>query len=307
MFSWKRFIFAVLLLGLTAFAVVVFYRIASDRNQETVVTETAKSGILKVGVENAHAKTAADIVPVFGRYYPDASIELEVASFEDLFNRFLRKEIGGMLMSGLPGEHEASLLQRAKIRYRLEPVAKNAIVCIVNADNPLQDMCLEDLVKIYTAKKSRWDTGEGIRACINRNDIRLQQQLLAISGEDGARLRAWYSENDEMLVRLVAKEKRAVGIVPLSSVREMMSSPEISSSIRMLALCRTKGETSAVPTQFTVYSGEYPLGYIVYYMYRKEKSLAAGFGAWLAEEGQKGFMRSFMAPYRQPVRTIHIK
>lgn len=307
MFSRKKIFFVGLLLVLTGIAVFTVYRIAGDLDDEAAVEQTAKSGFLKVGVENALAETASNIVPVFSRYYPDASIELETASFEDLFNSFLQKKIGAMLLRGLPEKHETSLLERAKIEYRLEPVAKNAIICIVNSDNPLQDICLEDLVKIYTAKKSRWDNGEGVKAYINRNDIRLQQQFLIKAAPETARLTAWHSQSDEELIRFVAEEKGAVGVLPFSSVRGMMSSSRISSSIRMVALCRKKGDAPVAPTQFTVYSGEYPLGYIVYYMYRKEKSLAAGFGAWLADEGQKGFMRSSMAPYRQPVRVIHLK
>lgn len=307
MFSRKRFFFVGLFLVIAGIAVFTVYRIAGDRDGEVVVPETAKSGFLKVGAQNALAETAGDVVRIFSRYYPDASIELEAASFEDLFNSFLQKRIGAMFWSGLPGGHETSLLDRAGIQYRLEPVARNAIICIVNADNPLQYICLEDLAEIYTARKSRWDDGEGIKAYINRNDIGLQKQFLIMAASEETRLAAWHSESDEELVRLVAREKGAVAIMPFSSVREMLSSSRISSSVKIVALCKKRGEPPVAPTQFTIYNEEYPLGYIVYYMYRKEKELAVGFGAWLAKEGQKGFMRSSMAPYRRPVRVIHLK
>lgn len=307
MFSRKGFVFWGVLLVLIGIAAIAVFRMSDKRADETVVVETAKSGVLKVGVEQALAETAGDIVPVFGRYYPDASIELETASFEDLFNRFLQKEIGAMLWRGLPGEYEVSLLGKAKIQYRLEPVAKSAIICIVNAANPLQSICLEDLVKIYTAKKNRWDNGIEIKAYLNNNDIRLQKQFLAMTAPGQSRLTAWRTESDEELIKLVAREAGAVVIMPLSSALELMPSLRAFSSVRIVALCKKRGAVPVMPSQSSVYSGEYPLDYIVYYMYRKEKALASGFGAWLAKEGQKGFMRSSLAPYRQPVRVIHLK
>ena len=307
MFSRKGFVFFGVLLVLIGIAAIAVFRMSDKRADETVVVETAKSGVLKVGVEQALAETAGDIVPVFGRYYPDASIELETASFEDLFNRFLQKEIGAMLWRGLPGEYEVSLLGKAKIQYRLEPVAKSAIICIVNAANPLQSICLEDLVKIYTAKKNRWDNGIEIKAYLNNNDIRLQKQFLAMTAPDQSRLTAWHTESDEELIRLVAGEAGAVVIMPLSSALELMPSLRAFSSVKIVALCKKRGAVPVMPSQSSVYSGEYPLDYIVYYMYRKEKALANGFGAWLAKEGQKGFMRSSLAPYRKPVRVIHLK
>lgn len=307
MFSKKGFVFVVVLVTVLSAAAVAIFWMADNQADKPAMVETAKSGFLKVGVEFALAETTGDIGTVFSRYYPDASIEVDAGLFGDVFNRFLQKDIEAMLWRGLPGSHEISLLERKKMEYRLEPVARSAVICIVNAANPVSHLCVEDLEKIYTAGKVRWNDGGEIRAYLNHRDIRLQQQFLAAAVSDESRLTARYAESDEELMQLVADETWAIGILPLSRMTDLTGSEKVSSSLRIVPLCPKKGDIPVYPSQYTVYSGKYPLGYIIYYMYRKEKFLATGFGAWLIKEGQKSFMRSSLAPYRQPVRVIKLK
>lgn len=299
---------AAALVAFVGAAVVVY--VANRPAVETVVSETAKSGLLKLGVERSLAAAAGDVAPVFSHYYPDASIELETGLFADLFSRFLRRELRAMLLSGDLGTREISLLKREEMAYRLEPVARGAVVCIVNAANPVQSLCVEELAEIFTARKARWsdssaDGGE-IKAYLNNNDVRLQQQFLAMAAPEQSHLTAWHAGSDRELARLVSMEKNAVGIIPLSRVGSLVTSGPASSALRVVPVCRQNGDIPVMPSQYNVYQGKYPLGYIVYYMYRKNEALAAGFGAWLAKEGQKGFVQSSLAPYKQPVRVINL-
>lgn len=306
----KGLIFAVAAIPVVFVLVFIASRMVTRPAVETVVGETAKSGLLRVGVEHALVSVTGDIATVFSRYYPDASIELEPGSFESLFNGFLQGDLLAMLVSGEPGRYEVSLLESKGIAYRLEPVARDAVVCIVNAANPVESLCVEELGKIYTAQKTRWhedaaEAGE-IKAYLNNNDIRLQQRLLALAVPEENRLTAWHTESDRELVRAVSREKGAVGVLSFSRVTALMASDPVSSSFRVVPLCKKNGDVPVMPSQYNVYQGEYPLGYIVYYMYRKGRALAAGFGAWLADEGQKGFTESGLAPYKQPVRVINL-
>lgn len=293
-----------------AAAVVIIFTV-NRPGIETVVDETAKSGLLKVGVEPSLATVTGAVAPVFSRHYPDAAIVLETGLFPDLFNRFLQEDLRAMLLSGDLGSRERSLLEKNGIAYRLEPVARGAVACIVNAANPVQSLCVDELAMIYTARKTRWGKGSvndrEIKAYVNNNDIRLQQLFLAMAAPEESHLTAWHTAGDHELVRLVSREKGAVGILPLSQAADLITSGSASSSIRVVPLCEKKGDIPVMPSQYNVYRGKYPLGYIVYYMYRKREALAAGFGAWLAREGQNGFAQSVLAPYKRPVRIINLK
>ncbi|MCG8345108.1 MAG: substrate-binding domain-containing protein [Chlorobiales bacterium] len=303
----KKFVLFAIVPVLVFLAMFAVFRMEDKLPGGKVVVETAKSGLLRVGVEYALAETVSDIVPVFGRHYPDAGVKLEEGPFAEIFNRFLGKDIEAMLWSGLPGKHERSLLEKAHIDYRLEPVAKNAVVCIVSTENTVPYLCVEELAEIYTGRRKKWDKGGEIRPCLNNNDLRLQKQFLALTAPEEKVLTAWFAESDEELIHLVSDDVSAVGVLSLSKAASLAKSGKFSSAVRMVPICNKKGEQPVEPSQFMVYREEYPLVYIVYYMYRKEKALAAGFGAWLADEAQKGFARSSVAPFKQPERVIYLK
>ncbi len=296
-------------------AALLVVRFAGIPFPDAPVAETAKSGMLKIGIEPALYDVSEKIAPVFSHYYPEASVELETAAFADLFNMFLQKKLRAVLVRGELGEHERSLLLKQDLDYRLEPVAKGAVVCIVNAANPVQSLGVGDLAEIYTGEKKIWDNvgktgpagGLGIKAYLNHDDIRLQQLLLEKTAPAKRHLTAYRASSDRELLDIVARDKGAVGVIPLSQLADHVTFRQNASAVRVLPLSAGKNEQAVMPTQYNVYHGKYPLGYIIFYMYRKGEALASGFGAWLADEGQKGFARTNLAPWKQPVRVIHLK
>ena len=296
---------------LLSVAVVFVVRLMLSFSPGKVVGETAKSGDLRVGVEDALVSVMGDVVPVFSRQYPDAAIALETGSFEELFNSMNDRSLRAMLVRGELMNREAALLDSNDVAYRLEPVARDAIVCIVNAANPLPSLSVEELADIYTAKRSEWGSNVpesgAIRPYLNSNDSRLQLRFLALAAPAEEHLTAWHAGSDREVAEFVSVEKGAVGIVTLSGLKGLMASEELSSLLRVVPLMLRKGGVPVKPSRHSVYQGSYPLGYIVYFMYRKQEALPAGFGAWLGKEGQKYIEQSGLTPYRQKVRVINLK
>jgi len=305
----KRVSYALVIVVLSV-AVVYGSRLMLTPSPGKAVRETAKSGVLRVGVEDELDSVIGDIVPVFSRQYPDAAIVLEAGSFEDLFNRMKDQSLRAMLVRGELLNNEAALLDSNAIGYRMEPVARDAIVCVVNAANPLPSLSVEELVDIYTAKRREWGTrfseARTIRPYLNNNDRRLQLRFLALAVPAEDRLTAWHAGSDREVAEFVSGDKDAVGIVALSGLKGLMAAGEISSSLRVVPLSFQKGGVPVMPSRHSVYHERYPLGYIVYFMYRKQEALPAGFGAWLGKEGQKYIEQSALAPYRQKVRVINL-
>jgi len=306
----KRVSYALAIVVLSV-AVVYGYRFMLTPSTGKAVRETAKSGVLRVGVEDELVTVIGDIVPVFSRQYPDAAIVLEAGSFEDLFNSMNDRSLRAMLVRGELMNRESALLDSNDIAYRLEPVARDAIVCIVNAANSLPSLRVEELADIYTAKRSEWDgivsESGAIRPYLNSNDSRLQLRFLALAAPAEDHLTAWHAGSDREVAEFVSVEKGAVGIVSLSGLKGLMASEELSSLLRVVPLMLQKGGVPVKPSRHSVYHERYPLGYIVYFMYRKQEALPAGFGAWLGKEGQKYIEESGLAPFRQTVRVINLK
>ncbi len=305
----KRVIYALAIVVLSV-AVVFGSRLMLTSSSGKVVRETAKSGVLRLGVEDELVSVIGDIVPFFSRQYPDAAIVLEAGSFEDLFNRMNDQSLRAMLVRGELLNNEAALLDSNAIRYRMEPVARDAIVCVVNAANPLPSLSIEELADIYTAKRREWgerfSEAGAIRPYLNNNDSRLQLRFLALAAQDEDYLTAWHAGSDREVMEFVSSEKGAVGIVALSWFKGFVASGEFSSLLRVVPLIPHNGDVPVMPSRHSVYHERYPLGYIVYFMYRKQEALPAGFGAWLGKEGQKYIEQSALAPFRQKVRVINL-
>ncbi len=312
MIRWKVMVSVAVVSALAVGMMFVVFQAAKQRTAPHDAGETAKSGSLLIGVEPSLETVTAALAPVFIRHYPDAVIDYEAGSYEELFNRFLNKEIRAMLVSGTFTSRESAFLENYRVDFRLEPVAKDAMLCVVNDANPVQSLRVDELAEIFTARKTSWESGfsdkKEILPVLNRKEKRLQQLFGGMTGvRNEEHLTAWLVDSNRELLRVVAQEKEAVGVLPFSSFQSLLASFPDSSSLRIVALSERKGELPVLPSQFTLYHEKYPLVYPVNYVYRKNEALAAGFGAWLAEEGQKGFMRSAFAPYRQPVRVITLE
>ncbi len=300
MSRYRTSISAALLLLLAVQAVLLLSCGAEGPSGEEAPV-SAKSGSLRVGVEPSLLPVLSATAPVFSEHYPEARITLSPGSFGELFNRFVRGELPALLVGAEPGEAERSALEQAGIDYRLEPVARTALLCISSSERPAS-LTIGELRDICTGR-----AGGGIVAGINGNDVMAQKRLMELVAPGGEALSARFAESDSALVKMVEADPGLIGILPLESKGTLMFSSTDSPSLRVVPVAESDSTEAISPSQYDVYRGRYPLAYVLYYMYRKQEPLATGFGAWLAREGQKGFARSVIAPYRRPVRVINLK
>ncbi len=298
----------VIILFLATVSVVFVLLFVRDNNEESDVPAlSAVSGRLVVGVEPSLSVLAKRIAPVFGSYYPKADIEVQTGFFEAVFNRFLGNENGAMLFSGMPGDAERNVLDGIDKGYRLEPVAKSAVVCVVNSRVSRKSISLPELADIFTARKHQWREGEEIAAFLNKNDISLHRQFQAAACPEKDGLAAQLVDSDDELLEVVSVQKGAIVLLSLSGYAEVMKSGRYGSSTRILPVSPTGNDEPVMPSQYNVFTEKYPLAYIIYYLYRKDNPLAAGFGAWLGDQARELFVRSSIAPFREPERVIMLK
>jgi len=296
----------VLPVGVAALVLPLFlFACLADRSGpagDSDVPSSATSGELAFGVGFSLEPVMKPVVRMFSAYYPSARVKVAGGSFEELFNGFLRGDPAAMLVEGSLSDVERSLLEGAGIAYRLEPVARGALVCIANRNGPVDSISVGRLQRLLAGGNSSRRTV----AVVNEHDVVLQR-LLSGSVSGGENIHVRPVSGDAGVVRAVAADRNVIGFLPLESVGPKALAAGDSLSIRIVPVSAADTLPAVMPSQDNVYRGTYPLVYIIHYMYRKQEPLAAGFGAWLAREGQKGFVRSDLAPYRQPVRTINLK
>ncbi len=260
--------------------------------------ETAKSGSLILAVDRNLEGIAAIQTENFSRYYPDATVTLRPDASGKSLKNLLDGSVKAALISGTPEAAEDSLFAQLQRPIRREPVARDAIVCIVNVRNTVITLSIKELGLLFSAHGN----GEGI-PLVRADDFRLLSLLAAKTGKKRGELHPWSCSSDTELIKRVSLDRGAVGLLFRSSFEKALKEVN-NNNIRILPIA-TEGKKPSLPTQQNIFEGRYPLVTLVYYLYYPGDALAAGFGSWLSSgAGQKAFERSSLAPYRLVERTI---
>lgn len=265
--------------------------------------ETARSGKMTVAVDRQLEEIAGSQAEMFKRYYPDANITLLPDASGKSLKHLLDGTVRAALISGEPEAAEDSLFNKLKRPIRREPVARDAIVCIVNSRNPALIFSIKELGTLFSEQEKRVAT-----PLVRADDFRLLSLLAAKTEKKRSELHPWSCSSDAELIERVSVDSRAVGLLFGSSLDKALKEGKSGRNIRILPLAKeSSGTPATLPTQQNIFEGAYPLVTVVYYVYYSGDALAAGFGSWLGSAGQKAFERSSLAPYRLVERTIILK
>ncbi len=265
-------------------------------------SETARSGQLTLALDRQLKDIASTQAEMFTRYYPEARISLLPASSGKTLRHLFDSKAGAALISGESDAAEDSLFATLKRPLRLEPVARDAIVCIVNRRNLIEKLSLKELAALFSGKQM------GVVPLITADDYRLQSLFAAKTGQKRTALKAWAYKSDEEVIARVADDSKAVALLFRSSLDAAENHALLKEKIRIIPLSReSKGTEAFQPTRQNIFDGLYPLVTTVYYVYYSGDALAAGFGSWLGSSGQKAIERSSLVPFRLLERTIILK
>jgi phosphate transport system substrate-binding protein len=273
------------------------------------VSETARSGNMILAVDRQLEEIIGNQAEIFSRYYPEAKITLIPAASGMSLKHLFDGKARGALISGEPEAVEDSLFSQLKRPIRREPVAREALVCIVNSRNPALTLSVSELGALFSAKEGE----KGVTPLVTADNFRILSLLAAKTGKKRTELHPWACSSDIELIKRVSADDRAIGVLFLSSfdgaLKMARKQGKSFNSIRILPLANgNKGTPVYLPTQQNIFDGRYALVTTVYYVYYAGDALAAGFGSWLgSSEGQKVFERSSLAPFRLVERTIILK
>jgi len=270
-------------------------------------SETAKSGSMTLAVDQQLEEIAGIQSETFSRYYPEAGITLMPSTPVKSLKYLLEGKVHAALISGEPEALEDSLFAQLKRPIRREPVARDAIVCIVNRNNPAIKLSIKELGALFSTRGEK-----GATPLVTTDDFRLLSLLAAKTGKKRTELHPWACSSDAELIDRVSADNKAVGMLFRSSLDKVLTlalkQGKRYNDIRIVPVAQESASAEAcLPTQQNIYEGRYPLVATVYYVYYSGEALAAGFGSWLGSGGQKAFERSSLAPFRLVERTIILK
>ena len=264
--------------------------------------ETARSGKMTLALDRSLEDIAHRERDMFTGYYPEARITLLPDASANTLRHLLDHSARAALIGAAPEAGEDSLFAQLNPPLRREPVARDAIICIVNRHNPLKALSVNRLEALLSR------SGEGTPPFVREDDYRLRSVFARRTRQKSGALRALSCSSDLELIGRVAAKRDGIGLLFLSAFDSFISSGTLQDSVRILPLVpEGRGVEPVFPTRKNIFNGGYPLVTTVYYVYYSGDALPAGFGSWFAGSGQKAIERSSFTPWKMIERTILLK
>ena len=238
----------------------------------------------------------------FQRLYPRARIEIKPgASREAIAALFEASSDLAVITRELDPEE-----RRAAVQGRLEVegfrFARAAVVAIVNPSNPVENLAIDDLRRIYRGDVTRWSALNGADLGIVpvfqpvRSDIS-EYFAQDVMGLEPVRAHVAYARSDSEVVARVRSDAGGIGYVSLGGPI---------AGVKTLRLASLTGLPYWRPDLEAVYQGIYPLTR-TFSMYVRAggKRLANGFITFVTSmDGQKIVRDEGLVPTAVPVRFV---
>jgi phosphate transport system substrate-binding protein len=238
----------------------------------------------------------------FQALYPHARVELQPGTSRDAISALFAAncDLAVITRELKPEERRAAVEGRLELEgYR---VARSAVLIIVNETNPVDNLALQDVRRIYKGDVSRWTGVGGKDAPVLPVLQTLQSDITEyfaeeVLGDDPIRARAAIEATDSAVVARVKREPNAIGYVSLGTDVQRVKTARLSSVI---------GLPYRKPDLEAIHKGDYPLTrFINLYIRSTGPRLAGGFITFVTSyEGQKLVHQSGLVPTSVPIRFV---
>jgi phosphate transport system substrate-binding protein len=180
--------------------------------------------------------------------------------------------------------------------------ARGGVLAVIHPSNPVENLAIDDLRRIYRNEVTRWSQLGGPSLAIVPVIQPVESDITeffsqAVMGLEPIRARVVYEESDSAVAARVASEPGAIGYVSLGVPLE---------GVQALRLASLTGLPYWKPDLEAIYRGDYPLTrFFSMYVRATGPKLANGFITFATSfEGQK-LVRDFgLVPTEVPVRFV---
>jgi phosphate transport system substrate-binding protein len=238
----------------------------------------------------------------FRGLYPQADLEQREGSSRDAIGALFAAKCDLAVITRELDVEERAAAVRGKLDLEGYRFARDAVVAVVNENNPVQNLTLAELKRIYSGETSRWSEYGGrdenivpiTRPVASDLNECFMQQVMA-----GDEMRAHTIEalTDSEVVARVRANPAAIGYVSLAWADR---------GARALQIAPLKGLEYRKPDLEAVYDGRYPMTrFFNLYARASGPRLANGFITYMTSfEGQKLVQEAGLVPTAVPVRFV---
>jgi phosphate transport system substrate-binding protein len=266
------------------------------------VEESLTSGRIRcVSATEAHDLISRE-VEAFRSRYPQAQFTLDSGTSRNAVGALFAAEADMAIITRELTDDERRAATAGGLELEGYRFARSALVVVVHPSNPVENLALDDLRRVYGGTVTRWSElggGDGLVRPLTQAPASdaaefFVEEVLATEGEQP---RAEVVADDSAVVAAVARDPRAVGYVSLGTATE---------GVRAMRLASWTGLPYWKPDLEAVYRGDYPLTrYYNMYVRAGGPPLANGFITFVTSfDGQKIVNEAGLVPTSIPVRFV---
>jgi phosphate transport system substrate-binding protein len=238
----------------------------------------------------------------FRTLYPEGQVELREGTSRQAVSALFAAqcELAVITRELLPEERAAAA--RGGLEVEGYPIARDAVVAIVNEGNLVENVAVQDLRGVFRGEITRWSQLGGadrpIRVVVQPPDADITDFFVdeVLDGEP-VTAPSLHEPGDSAVVARVRADRDAIGYVTLSAAGE---------GCRALRLATLPGMRHWAPDLEAVHRAEYPLTRNVHaYVRSGGHPLASGFITFItSRDGQRIVHEAGLVPTTVPVRFV---
>ena len=275
---------------------------SSQSSNAKRVEDSITSGRISVVSANEAIALMRKEQGAFSALYPDAAIRLTAGTSRDAVRGLFAADCDAAVLSRELTPEERGAAARGGLELEGYRFAKDAVVVVVHPDNPVVNLALDDMRRIYDGRISQWQDLGGapgpIEPVFPSPDSDMADYVVEqVMGGQPVRARVVIAPNDSSTIAAVKRRPGAIGFVSLAWADHGAKSLRISS---------LHGLPYLKPDLEAVHQGEYPLTRpLSLYVRANGPRLAHGLVTFVtSREGQVIVHEAGLLPTSVPVRFV---
>lgn len=257
----------------------------------------------------------------FEKNYQKAHIRIKLGTTSYAIGSLLNNDVECIISTRELDSIETDFLIRNDIKVYSQKLALDGIAFLVNANNPLNELSLDQINSILTGKFFYWkDISDSLP--FQRSDREIKVVFDGRKSGNYVLLRNQVTDHEpvtsaaivipgdsvtsssERILKYISLHEDAIGYISTAWLGNNVEFLKLNGNIKILKISEKDYHKAVAPIPGYVYRGDYPLRRMIYIMHRQKTiGLAAGFTAYLTgNEGQRIFLNSNLVPAMNPVR-----
>ncbi|MFN7115872.1 MAG: PstS family phosphate ABC transporter substrate-binding protein [Saprospiraceae bacterium] len=279
--------------------------------------DTPTGGTTYIAADATLQPVIASEINAFERIYTNAKVHCQFGSEAEIFQALLRDSVRAVVAARDLTEAEKMHFEQKEIVPRYVPIGADAIVLLVNRNNPDSLLKFEELQVLFKGVITRWkDLNEqnsdgDVAIVFDQEGSSTVTSTMRLLGINQLPANAYALRTNKEVVDYVAKNQHALGVVGMSWISDLTDSERAQFndkiSIVYLRPANFQGDRYFKPDQINISEGNYPLYRRLQIINCEGKSgLVTGFATYVASpKGQLILLKAGILSATLPERVVH--